>query len=76
MYDTGLDRNQTCCNDLQICQSQSGCCKRCERTRKFEELLDRLTIASKASDYVERISATVATICAVYAQFYSCCIHN
>lgn len=66
-----LDRKQASSNNLPSCQSQSCWCKRCKRTRKFQELLNHLTLASKATDYEERISATVALICTVNLQFYS-----
>jgi hypothetical protein len=36
--------------------------------RRFKELLDRLSSASKAINYEEQISSTVATICDVYIQ--------
>jgi hypothetical protein len=36
--------------------------------RRFKELLDRLSSASKTINYEEQISATVAMICDVYIQ--------
>ncbi len=65
MCDTNLDENQICRHDLNISQSQSPSCKKCERAQKFLQLLNHLTIASKAEDYEEQISATVAIISTV-----------
>ncbi len=55
-------------NDFEPCKTQSCSCNRCKRMRRFKELLDRLSSASKAINYEEQISSTVATICDVYIQ--------
>ncbi len=68
MFDTNFDQNHTCSNGLHIQGEHSYDCKRCERFQKFEQLLNRLTIASKAVDYVEQINATITDIYAVCAQ--------
>ena len=63
MDDRSHNINQTSSNGL--CQNQPCNCKRCKRNQQYLELLNRLTEASKATDYEDRISSTVAAICAV-----------
>jgi hypothetical protein len=75
MDDKGVNKNQICVTGLHICQNQPCSCKRSERTEQFLQLLNRLTAASKATDYEEQISATVAAICAVCTQFNLCSVH-
>lgn len=67
MYDANLDKNHVCGNGSNPSQDQSCCCQRCQRTRKFLQLLKRLTIASKGKDYEQEIFATVALISTVCA---------
>lgn len=63
MDDKNHNRNETSSDGL--CQSQPCNCKRCKRNQQYLELLNRLTEASKAIDYEDRIASTVAAICAV-----------
>jgi hypothetical protein len=67
MCDTSFIENQIYRNSLNMFQRQSHSSERCERTKKFLKLMNQFTIASKAEDYEERISATVAVISTVYA---------
>jgi hypothetical protein len=67
MCDTSFNENQICRICLNIFQRQSHSCERCERNQKFLKLMNQFTIASKAEDYEERISATVAVISTVCA---------
>lgn len=69
MCDTSFDENQICRNCLNTFQRQSHSCERCERTRRFLKLINQFTIASKAKDYEEQISVTVAVISTVCAEF-------
>ncbi len=55
-------------NDFESCKTQSCSCNRCKRMRRFKEVLDRLSSASKTINYEEQISATVAMICDVHIQ--------
>ncbi|CAF3794588.1 unnamed protein product [Rotaria socialis] len=64
MYNTDFNRNENFWNGLHICQNQSSSCEKCERAHRFEQLLNHLTLASKAENYEERISTTVVAICA------------
>ena len=57
-------------NDSESCKSDSCPCRLCARTRKFQELLNRLTSASKKTNYEEEISATVSMICNVQIRLY------
>ncbi len=57
-------------NDSESCKSDSCSCSRCARTRKFQELLNLLTSASKKINYEEEISATVSMICNVQIRLY------
>ncbi len=63
-------------NDFELCKTQSCSCNRCERIRRFQELLNRLASASKMINYEEEIFATVAMICDVHIRLYRCLIHN
>ena len=72
MFNTVFNRNESFWNGFHICQGQASSCKKCERAQKFEQLLSHLTVASKAVNYKERISATVAVICAVCVQLDLC----
>ncbi|CAF1554051.1 unnamed protein product, partial [Adineta steineri] len=64
MNDSSINRNEIGVTASHICQHQPCICERSTRTNQFLQLLNRLTIASTATDYEEQISATVATICA------------
>lgn len=57
-------------NDFGFCKTQSCSCDRCKRTRKFQQMLSRLTAASKMINYEEEISVIVAMILDVYIRFY------
>ena len=63
-------------NEFRSCKTQSCSCNRCERIRKFQGLLDRLSTASKMLNYEEQIFATVAMICDVHIPFYSRLLDN
>jgi len=65
MCDTSFIENQIDRNSLNMFQRQSHSSERYERTQKFLKLMNQFTIASKAEDYEERISATVAIISTV-----------
>ncbi len=52
-------------NDSESCKSDSCPCSRCARTRKFRELLNHLTSASKKINYEEEIPVIVSMICNV-----------
>lgn len=65
-----LNRQELSSNGFECSKTQSCSCRRCQRMRKFEEVLDRLTFASKQINYEEEIFATVAMICNVYIQLY------
>ncbi|CAF1459092.1 unnamed protein product [Adineta steineri] len=64
MNDSGINRNEIGVTASHICQHQPCICERSTRTNQFLQLLNRLTVASTATDYEEQVSATVATICA------------
>ena len=49
------------------CETPSCSSQRCHRTQKFLQLLDGLSIASRAVDYEEQISTTIAISCMVGA---------
>ena len=72
MNDKSVNRNKICFTGLHICQNQPCSGEKSERTELFLQLLNRLTAASKATDYEEQIFATVGAICAVCIQFYLC----
>ncbi|CAF3827032.1 unnamed protein product, partial [Adineta steineri] len=64
MNDISTNRNQIGVAGLHTCQHQPCSCERATRTNQFLQLLNRLAVASTATDYEEQISATIATICA------------
>ena len=64
-----INRKEICFTGLHTCQNQSCSCEKSERIDRFSQLLSRLTAASRATDYEEQISATVAAICTVCIQY-------
>lgn len=60
-----LNRNDVSGNSSSSCENQSCCCMKCERTQKFQKILNQLTSASRAVDYEERITDIVTMTCAV-----------
>jgi hypothetical protein len=65
MNDKDANRNQICLIGSRICQDRPCNCKGSERAEHYQRLLNSLTEASKATDYEEKISATISAICAV-----------
>lgn len=66
MYSMNRSSNENIENNNQSCKDGSCSCKRCERTRKYKKLLDRLTSASNMVNYEEQIYDTVSVISTVY----------
>ncbi len=76
MDDKSVNKKQLCFIGLHTCQNQPCRCKKSERTEQFLQLLNRLTAASKTTNYEEQIFATVMATCAVCILFKLCGVYN